>query len=732
MDKSVGKPLDRVDGRLKVTGGAKYSAEFSPENLAHAVLVTSTISNGTITRLDTAAAEKAPGVLAVLSPQKPPKLGSDPTKKQGDVDRVVHLLQTQRVDYQHQPVAVVIADTFERATHAAALVKVQYKAGKTKAVLKASKAQAYKPKAILGKPPDHEQGKASAEKPDAEIDATYVTPFEHHNPMEPHATTAVWEGDHLTVYDATQGVFGTRTRLATLLGIPPENVRVITKFLGGGFGGKGSVWEHTALAALAAKTVSRPVKLVLRRDQMFGPVGYRPETEQRVQLKARKDGKLLLIRHETTSSTSTFDEFAEPSSMQTRILYASEQIITSHRLVRLTMGTPTFTRAPGESTGTFALESALDELAYKLNLDPVALRLQNHADQDPESGNPWSSKSLKECYRVGAEKFGWAKRNPTPGSMKDGRTLIGWGMASATYPARQMKASAKASLQPDGSVQVLCGSQDLGTGTYTVMTQIAADALGLAPAKVRFDLGDTQMPEGPISGGSWTASSVGSAVKLVSLALRDKAIALAVGDAASPLHGLEAKQVQVEGGELVAGGKRDSYAALMKRQKLPSLEAQASSGPGPDSRKYSMHSFGAQFAEVRVDPDLAEIRVSRWVGAFGGGTILNEKTARSQLMGGIIMGIGMALMEESVVDPRNGRFITHDLADYHVPVNPDVPDIDITFVPENDPYVNPIGVKGIGEIGITGAAAAVANAVYHATGKRLRALPLTLDKLLTA
>jgi xanthine dehydrogenase YagR molybdenum-binding subunit len=732
MDKSVGKPLDRVDGRLKVTGGAKYSAEFSPENLAHAVLVTSTISNGTITRLDTSAAERAPGVLAVLSPAKPPKAGSDPTQKQESTDRVLHLLQTKRVDYQHQPVAVVIADTLERATHAAALVKVQYKAGKTRASLKAGKAQAYTPKNILGRPTNHEQGKASGEKPDAEIDATYVTPFEHHNPMEPHATTAVWEGEHLTVYDATQGVFSTRTRLAALLGLPPENVRVITKFLGGGFGGKGSVWEHTALAALAAKAVSRPVKLVLRRDQMFGPVGYRPETEQRVQLKARRDGKLLLIRHETTSSTSTFDEFAEPSGMQSRMLYASEQIITSHQLVRLTLGTPTFTRAPGESTGTFALESAMDELAYKLNLDPVELRLKNHADQDPESGRPWSSKSLKECYRVGAEKFGWAKRTPTPGSMKEGRTLIGWGMASATYPARQMKASAKASLLPDGTVQVVCGAQDLGTGTYTVMTQLAADALGLAPAKVRFDLGDTQMPEGPISGGSWTTASVGSAVKAVSLALRDKAIALSVGDTASPLHGVEAKQVQVENGELVAGGKRDSYAALLKRQKLSSLDAQETTGPGPDSAKYSMHSFGAQFAEVRVDPDLAVVRVSRWVGVFGGGTILNEKTARSQMMGGIIMGIGMALMEESVVDPRNGRFITHDLADYHVPVNPDVPDIDITFVPENDPYVNPAGVKGIGEIGITGAAAAVANAIYHATGKRLRTLPLTLDKLLTA
>ncbi|WP_224250090.1 xanthine dehydrogenase family protein molybdopterin-binding subunit [Hyalangium gracile] len=732
MDKSVGKPLDRVDGRLKVTGGAKYSAEFPLQGLAHAVLVTSTIANGTITRMDTTAAEKAPGVLAVLSPEKPPKLATDSSKKQTPVDKVVHALQTRRVDYQHQPVALVVADTFERATHAAALVKVQYRADKPKANMKAAKAQAYKPANILGRPADHDHGKASEEKPDAEIDATYVTPYEHHNPMEPHATIAHWEGERLTVYDSTQGVFGTRARLAALLGLPPENVRVISKFVGGGFGSKGSVWSHTLLAALAAKAVSRPVKLVLRRDQMYGPVGYRPETEQRVQLQARKDGKLLLVRHESTSSTSTFDEFTEPCGMQTRMLYDSERIITSHRLVRLTMGTPTFTRAPGESSGTFALESALDELAYKLGMDPVELRLKNHADKDPESGKPWSSKSLKECYRVGAEKFGWARRNPVPGSMKDGRTLIGWGMATATYPARQMKATAKATLMPDGTVRVVAGSQDIGTGTYTVMTQIAADALGLPPDKVRFDLGDTQMPETPVSGGSWTASSVGSAVKRVSLALRDKAIALAVADTASPLRGSDPKQVQVENGELVSGAKKESYAALLKRQKLPSLEAQETAGPGPQSGQYSMHSFGAQFAEVRVDPDFGTVRVSRWVGAYGAGTILNAKTARNQMMGGIIMGIGMALMEESVVDTRTGRFITQDLADYHVPVNPDIPDIDVTFVPENDPYVNDIGAKGIGEIGITGVAAAIANAVYHATGKRIRALPLTLDKLLTA
>jgi xanthine dehydrogenase YagR molybdenum-binding subunit len=731
MDKLVGKPLNRVDGRLKVTGAAKYAAEFPLEGLVHAVIVPSTIPSGMITRVDTSAAEQAPGVLAVLSPEKPLKFASDPATKEFPLDPALHVLQSRRVDYQHQPVALVIADTLERATHAAALVSVQYQADKPRLDMKEERAQAYKPQMILFLPTDHDHGKVSGEKPAAEVEATYTTPYEHHNPLEPHATTAVWEGDRLTVYDATQGVFGTRQRLAVIFGLPKENVRVIAKFVGGGFGCKGYTWGHTVLAAMAARAVSRPVKLVLRREQMFGPVGYRPETEQRLKLQARKDGKLLLVRHESWSTTSMFDEFSEPCAFATRKLYAGERVETSHRLVRLTMGTPTFTRAPGEAPGIFALESAMDELAYKLNMDPLALRIINHTDTDPETQRPWSSKSLKQCYQVAAERFDWARLTPTPGSMRDGRTLIGWGMATATYPASLMKAAAKATLLPDGSARVVAGTQDLGTGAYTVMTQVAADVLGLPMEKVQFDLGDTLLPEAPVSGGSWTTATVGSAVKRAAVELREKVIALAVGDASSPLHGIDPRQVQVEGGVLSAGSKRESYAALMQRQKLPSIEAQVEAGPRPERQNYTTQAFGAHFAEVRVDPDLGEIRVSRWAGAFGVGTVLNAKTARSQIMGGIIMGIGMALMEKGVVDPRTGRFVVRDLADYHVPVNPDVPDIDIQFVSENDPYVSDIGAKGIGEIGITGVSAAIANAVFHATGKRIRELPLTLDKLLT-
>ena len=732
MDNTVGKPLDRVDGRLKVTGGAKYSAEYPLEGLVHAVLVTSTIANGTVVKVDAAAAEAAPGVLAVLSPDKPPKLAQDPSKKQKPQDRFVHVLQTRRVDYQHQPVALVIADTLERATHAASLVKVQYRAAKARVDLTAekSRATAPKPSSMNGREADLVQGQAPKQKPAAQVDATYSTPYEHHNPLEPHATTAVWDGEALTVYDATQGVFNARDRLAALFGVPPDQVRVITKFIGGGFGCKGSTWAHTVLAALAAREVKRPVKLVLRREQMFGPVGYRPETQQRVRLQASADGQLLHVGHDVLTMTSTFDDFTEPSAAVTRMLYASERIATTHRQARLNLGTPTFMRAPGEASGTYALECAMDELAYALKLDPIALRLRNHADKDPETGLPFSSKALQECYRVGAEKFGWAKRDPTPRSMKDGRTLIGWGMATATYPVRRSKAGAQATLLPDGRVRVVSGTQDLGTGAYTVFTQVAADALGLAASQVLFDLGDTRYPQSPVSGGSQTTASVGSAVKLAALALRDKAIALSLSDPGSPLHGVDGTTVRVENGELLAGGKKDSYAALLKRKQLDTLEARSDAQAGEEKKQYSMHSFGAQFAEVRVDPDLREVRVSRWVGAYGAGNILNPKTARSQMYGGIVMGIGMALMEHSVVDVRSGRFITQDLADYHVPVNPDVPDIDITFVAEQDPHVNEIGVKGIGEIGITGVSAAIANAVFHATGRRVRELPLTLDKIL--
>ncbi len=738
--KSVGQPLDRVDGRLKVTGGARYSADMPVADVLYGVLIMSTAAPGRITSIDASAAEALPGVVRVITPANALRLPKQPDSPGGasarPQSRVLQMLQDTDVLYQNQPIGVAVADTFERATQAASLVRVQYETRAPRVELDKEKKNSYKPEKVNGEETDTQRGdpRLGMSQAAAKVNQTFLTPIENHNPMEPHATLAVWEGDKLTVYDASQGIFGHRKVLSQTFGVPIENVRVVSYFLGGGFGCKGSAWSHVVIAALAARQVGRPVKLVLERRHMFGPVGYRPRTEQRLQLGAARDGALTNVGHDVQTQTSTFDEFIEPSALATRLLYDTPNSETSHRLARLDLGTPTYMRAPGESSGTFAIESAMDELAYALDMDPVTLRLKNYAEKDPDSGKPWSSKSLRACYGTASEKFGWSKRTMTPGSMKtaDGK-LLGWGMATATYPTRRSPSSALARLLPDGTAYVQAGTQDLGTGTYTVMTQTAADALGLPPEKVRFELGDTDMPETPVSGGSQTAASTGSAVRAAGLAAKAQAIALAVADAASPLSGLAASAVDARDGRLFSQAdpaRGETYAALIARHALPNIEARTKSAPGPEKDQYAMHSFGAVFAEVTIDPDLRQIRVSRLVGAYGVGNILNAKTARSQLIGGLVFGVGMALLEETLVDPRLGRVMNADLAEYHIPVNADIPDIDITFVPETDPYVNPLGVKGIGEIGITGVVAAIANAVYHATGRRVRDLPITLDKLM--
>jgi xanthine dehydrogenase YagR molybdenum-binding subunit len=466
---------------------------------------------------------------------------------------------------------------------------------------------------------------------------------------------------------------------------------------------------------------------------MFSLVGHRPPTVQHVALGADATGKLVSIKHEVTSETSSFDEFVEPSAIQTRMLYACPNVMTSHRLVRIDVGTPTFQRAPGESTGTFALESAMDELAVALKMDPLALRLRNYAETNPEDGKPWSSKSLRDCYAQGAAKFGWSKRKSEPRSMRDGSTLIGWGMATATYPARQSASSAVAKMRADGTLLVQAGSQDIGTGTYTIMTQIAADASSIPIERVRFELGDTAMPETPVSGGSQTASSTGSAVKMAVLELQKKLAQAAVNDASSPLHGLDAASLVAADGAFRSkddGSKSDAFADIVKRSGQPEIAAELKTEEKKDRKEFATHSFGAQFVEVRVDEDLGTIRVARVVSAFAAGKILNAKTARSQFIGGVVWGIGMALLEVTTRDQKTARVVTRDLADYHVPVHADVPEIDIISVPEDDPHVNEIGAKGIGEIGITGLAGAIANAVFHATGRRVRDLPITLDKVL--
>ncbi|MEH1842422.1 MAG: xanthine dehydrogenase family protein molybdopterin-binding subunit [Nostoc sp.] len=728
----IGKPLNRVDGHLKVTGGARYAAEFPVAKMTYGVTIQSTIAKGKIAKIDTKAAEQVPGVLAVITHLNAPKASGE---KGGG--RKLQVLQDNVVLYSGQHIGIVVADTFERAMYAASLVKVRYDEEKPTINMPENLAKAYLPKGKIPREesPDSAHGNVNQGLRAAavRVEQTYTTPIENHNPMEPHATTAVWQGDQLLLYDATQGIFQAQQKVAGVLGIEPEKVRVMSYFVGGGFGCKGSAWSHVPLAAMAARQVNRPVKLVLGRIQMYGPVGFRPETIQQVALGATREGKLTALRHAGISQTSTFDEFIEPVGKSARMIYASPNIETSHRLVQLDEGTPTFMRAPGESSGSFALESAMDELAYALNIDPIELRLRNHADVDPSKGLPWSSKSLIQCYRLGAEKFGWQKRNPKPRSMRDGNYLIGWGMATATYPTNRSPASAIARIMADGTAVVESGSQDIGTGTYTVMTQVAAEALGLPVDKVRFELGDTKMPETPVSGGSQTAASVSSSVHLAGNQARSQLLQLALADRKSPLYSSNAEDVIAENGSFFLKNKSsatETYEAILARHGMKMIEARADAKLGEEQKKFSMHAFGAQFAEVRVEPDLGEVRISRWVGTFGVGRILNAKTANSQLIGGIIYGIGMALMEHTVTDPNLGRVVNHDLAEYHVPVNADVPDIQVLFVDERDPYINPLGVKGIGEIGITGTAAAIANAVYHATGKRVRDLPITLDKLL--
>ncbi|WP_257450021.1 xanthine dehydrogenase family protein molybdopterin-binding subunit [Archangium lipolyticum] len=735
-DKVIGQPLDRVDGRLKVMGQAQYAAEFNPPNMVYAVIVQSTVPRGSVLRMQTAEAEKAPGVLSVLTPRNAPKLpGLDKFSAVPILPRLT-VMQDSEVLYNGQPIALVVADTLERATHAASLVRTSYVDKPAKLDMEAELGNAQPAPAQFGPPPGHTRGdvEAALKAAAVRVEASYSTPTEHHNPMEPHASIAVWDDpEHLTLYDSNQGVFFTRQFISGLIGLPQENVRIISRYVGGGFGCKALPWSHLILSIMAAKAVSRPVKLVLSRRQMFTLVGYRPKTLQKLELAADAKGKLTAIRHTGYSETSENDGFNEPFSNTSGMLYACPNVTSSQKIVRLSASTPTFMRGPGEAPGTYALESAMDELAYALKMDPLELRRINHADKNPEDGRPWSSKSLLECYRWGAERFGWKKRPLQPRSMRDGDVLVGWGMGTATFPAYRSPASVLARVMADGNAVVQCGAADLGTGAYTVFTQVAAEELGLPPEKVRMEMGDTVLPPGPLAGGSSTTASVSPAVRDAATQARRKLVQLAVADKASPLHGLAEKDVEVAGGRLFSRkdkGRGETFAQLLARQGLPHVEAKADAAPLPEERKYSSFAFGAHFVEVRVDEALGIVRVSRIVSAMGAGRILNPKTARSQIIGGVIFGLGMALTEETLRDPKMGRVMTADLADYHVPVQADVPDIDVHFVDEKDPYINPMGVKGIGEIGATGVAGAVANAVFHATGKRVRDLPITLDKLL--
>jgi xanthine dehydrogenase YagR molybdenum-binding subunit len=729
----IGQPIDRVDGHLKVTGRARYAAEFPVPNLAHAMLVQSTVGAGEIIGFDLERAKAMRGVLAIITPQDAPKLATS-----GGAQQTIRapLLQDMRILYNGQHVAVVVADTLDRAAAAAAAIRVRYRREEPVTSMEAVLGQAYVPTRFRNgaRPADLQRGDpdgAFAQAP-IKVEATYTTPIEHHNPMEPHATIARWDGDRLTVWTSTQGISGTRQSLAGLFGIDARNVRVICPYVGGGFGCKGNTWPPAVLAAMAARVTGRPVKLVVTRAQMFTSNGYRPRTIQKLRFAADEQGRLAAMRHDGFSQMSlpVLGEFSEPVGLATEMLYACPNVATTHRLVATHSSLPTYMRAPGLASGNFALESAIDELAVALKMDPLDFRLRNYAEQDPDENRPYASKALRECYRQGAEAFGWSGRSLEPRSMRDGNVLIGWGMATSTYPTHRMPAAARVRIGANGAALVQVGTQDLGTGTYTVMSQIAADELGLPLGRVQFELGDSAFPAAPVSGGSMTVSSVGPAVLAACQAVRQKLFDLALADRRLGWQRAAPDALRLQNGVVIGPDGRAPVAELLARRRLEFIEADSSVKPGEEHERYAMHAFGAQFVEVRVDADIGQLRVSRYVGAFDSGRILNAKTARSQLIGGIIYGLGMALLEETHLDGETGRIVNANVAEYLMPVNADVPDIQAILVANDERNSNPLGAKGIGELPTVGVAAAVANAVFHATGVRVRDLPVRVEQLL--
>ncbi len=730
------KQLDhRYDGVAKVTGKAKYAAEFTVKNPAYAFVVQSTIASGTLTAIDQATAAKAPGVLAILTPFNAPELPKP--KPQPPARRHITVLQEKDVWYNGQPIAVVVANSLPEAQYAASLLRITYAKTPPKLDFHGRLGEGRAPKQQGREPADSKRGDvdASHNKSATKIDVTYTTPVQNHNPMEPHATIAEWVGDKLNVFDSTQYITGDKMSIARTLGIPLDDVRVQCPYTGGGFGSKGSTWSHVVLCAMAARVVKRPVKLALERNQMFGPVGTRPTTVQKIRLGASSDGKLLAIQHDVTEHTSVMEDFLEPSAYQSRYLYDSESNATSHRLFEMNLGVPTFQRAPGEATGTAALECAMDELAHALKIDPLQLRLNNYAEKDVEKDKPWTSKHLREAYTEAADRFGWSKRNPTPGQMREGNKLIGHGMATAIYGANRSAAQAVVRILPNGRGFVGSGTQDLGTGMYTIMAQTAADALGLDPTLIDVKLGDSTLPKAPVSGGSQSAASVCPAIPPAALQAMLKLSELAVNDTQSPLHGLKSVDLDFKAGRLFSKAdpaKSQTYAAILTRNGNQPVEGHGDAEPSQDHTSFTSQSWGAVFAEVAVDASTHMVEVRRVVATYDIGTLMNNKTGINQLHGGIVWGVSTALHEEAHIDPVHGRTANENLAEYHVPVNADIGVLDVTCLNIPDTKFNPLGARGIGEIGITGAAAAVANAIFNATGKRIRDYPITPDKIMQA
>jgi CO/xanthine dehydrogenase Mo-binding subunit len=726
----VGAVVDRVDGPLKVAGAAPYPTDFGAEDLAHAVLVGATVAAGRIRGIDARTAEAAHGVLAVITHRNAPRLGRGPVTPIGPQPSPP--LSDDRVPYHGHHVAVVVAETPQQAAAAARLLEIDYESAEPVLDMDHPCAEEVRnPWGMDRRRGDVEAGLAAAE---VVLKATYTTPDETNNPIGLFATVASWDGDRLTVHDANQWPYATRATLAAAFGVPEAGVRVLTPYVGGAFGAGLRVWPHVVLAALAARTVGRPVKLVLTRPQMFTAIGHRPATVQHLTVGVSRAGELAAIDHQATTPASMHDVNLEPVTIGTPAAYACPNLATRDRQKRLNIAPPGAMRAPGHAQGNFALESALDELSSTLGIDPLDLRLRNDAETDPELGLPWSSRALRECYQAGAERFGWSGRNPEPGSMREGNWLVGYGMAGVSYSWYQVPCQARASIGRDGRAFVRSAATDIGTGTYTVMTQLTADLLGLDLDQVRFELGDTQMPMAPQAGGSGLSASLGSAVRAACQQLVRAFLDTAADDPASPLRGCSLDEVTVSGGRIHRNDdpyRSQAYTDILAHHGLDQLTGDGHSTP-PRAQEVGIApagAFAAKFVEVHVDPDLGHVRVARVVSAVDAGQVLNQKLATSQIIGGTVGGIGMALFEETVTDPGTGRVANATFSDYLVPVNADVPDLDVVFVGEPD-RLNPVGVKGVGEIGLVGIAAAIANAVYHATGRRIRDLPITVDRLL--
>jgi xanthine dehydrogenase YagR molybdenum-binding subunit len=737
---NIGQPLTRRDGVLKVTGAAKYAADQHPSGMLYAVLALSTTARGRVAHLDVAAAKAHPGGVEVITPANRPALAQDPDEKSNPFMFRLDLLQNDRVRYAGQPIAIVIAQTLEAATEGASLLAPRYDFEPARVGLDASETFALQTVGP-GFPAQAQRGNVEAELAAAKktITRTYETAAQYHNPMEPHAIVAAWEGDTLSIDTPSQGMAMAQGRLAGLFGIAPNKIHIRSPFLGGGFGCKGLISGPQVLGAIAARAVGRPVKLVLRREQMFGPVGHRAPTRQTLRLGTDGDGRLVALDHRTKTVSSTFDDFFEPASNVSHTLYASTAIATSHEGVRADVGTPLFMRAPGEAPGSVGLESAIDEMAHACGMDPLAFRLKNYAEVEPISGKPFSSKALRECYRQGAEHFGWERRPLAPRQMRnrDG-LLVGWGVGTATFPAVMFAAQAKAVLRRDGRGIVEIGAHDMGQGAWTALAQIAADGLGLDFDQLEFRSGTSDLPDAGIAGGSAHTATAGIAINNAGADAIARLADLATNDERSPLFGAGNAGVIARGGHLFRRddeSRGESYADILGRAGLEQIEGRGSAGnPNPmeahGQSEYAMHAHGAVFAEVTVDPELGQMRTTRLVGVFAAGRIINPRMVQSQLYGGMIWGVSFALHEQAIMDPRSGRPMNANFAEYHIPVNADVPALEAILIEEDDPYVNALGIKGVGEIAITGSAGAVANAVWHATGIRVRKFPITLDRLI--